>query len=108
MRNSALQHDSKDLSEQVALLRTQIEELAETVNGTKRTLVGRGGEVLDDALHTARDLIAKYGDSAKTMAKDAKDKAGEKLVEHSEAHPFTTIAAMVGIGFLAGWLFRRN
>jgi ElaB/YqjD/DUF883 family membrane-anchored ribosome-binding protein len=108
MRNSAAQYDGKELSQQIALMRTQLEELAHTVNGTKNTLVGRGGEVLDDALHSARDLIAKYGDNAKTMAKDAKDKAGETLIQQTEAHPFSTLAAIVGIGFLAGWLCRRR
>jgi ElaB/YqjD/DUF883 family membrane-anchored ribosome-binding protein len=111
MRNSATQHDSKDLSNQVALLRTQIEELAETVNGTKSSLIGRGEEVLEDTLRSAREMIAKYGDTAKSMAKDAaalKDKASGKLVEQTEAHPLTTLAAIVGIGFLAGWLCRRR
>ena len=111
MRNSATHHDGKDLSKQIALLRSQLEELAETVNGTRHSLIGRGEEVLEDALVSARELIAKYGDQAKSMAHEAvrlKDKAGEKLVEHTEAHPFTTLAAIVGIGFLAGWLCRRR
>jgi ElaB/YqjD/DUF883 family membrane-anchored ribosome-binding protein len=114
MRNSAT-HDgkdlAKDLTKQIALLRTQLDELAETVNGTGSTLVGRGEEVLEDALQSARELIAKYGDTAKAMAKDAarlKDKASDKLIEQTEARPFTTLAAIVGIGFLAGWLFRRR
>ena len=59
----------------------------------------------------ARELIAKYGDTAKAVAKDAarlRDKAGDTLIEHTEARPFTTLAAILGIGFLAGWLFRRH
>jgi len=111
MRNSATHHDGKDLARQITLLRTQLEELAETVNGTKSSLIGRGEEVLEDTLRSARELIAKYGDTAKAMAQDAaklKDKAGEKLIEHTEAHPFSTLAAIVGIGFLAGWLCRRR
>jgi ElaB/YqjD/DUF883 family membrane-anchored ribosome-binding protein len=112
MRNSATQqHDGKDLANQVALLRNQLEELAETVNGTKSSLIGRGEEVLEDTLRSAREMIAKYGDTAKAMAQDAaklKDKASDKLVEQTEAHPFTTLAAIVGIGFLAGWLCRRR
>ena len=114
MRNSAT-HDAKDLAKdltkQIALLRTQLDDLAETVNGTGSTLVGRGEEVLEDALRSARDLIAKYGDSAKAMARDAarlKDKASDTLIEQTETRPFTTLAAIAGIGFLAGWLFRRR
>jgi hypothetical protein len=30
------------------------------------------------------------------------------LIEHTEARPFTTLAALIGIGFLAAWLFRRS
>jgi ElaB/YqjD/DUF883 family membrane-anchored ribosome-binding protein len=111
MRNSATHHDGKDLAKQISLLRTQLEELAETVNGTKSSLIGRGEEVIEDTLRSARELIAKYSDTAKSMAQDAaklKDKASETLVEQTEAHPFTTLAALVGIGFLAGWLCRRR
>jgi len=71
----------------------------------------RAGKVADDSLRSARELIAKYGDTAKSMADDAinfKDKASAKLIEHTEARPLTTLAAIVGIGFLAGWLFRRH
>src|SRR4030088_1836100 len=112
MRNSAT-HDgkdlAKDLTKQIALLRTQLDDLAETVNVTGSTLVGRGEEVLDDALRSARELIAKYGETAKARAKDAariNDKATDALIEQTEVRPFTTLAAIVGIGFLAGWLFR--
>ena len=111
MRNTATQQNGKDLAKQIALLRSQLEELADTVNGTRHSLIGRGEEVLEDTLHSARDLIAKYSDQAKSMAHEAarlKDRAGEKLVEQTEAHPFSTLAAIVGIGFLAGWLFRRR
>jgi ElaB/YqjD/DUF883 family membrane-anchored ribosome-binding protein len=108
MRNSATHTNGKDLANQIALLRSQLEDLAETVNGTKSSLIGRGEEILEDALQSARDTIAKYGDSAKSMAHDAREKASAKLVEHTEAHPFATVAAIVGVGFLAGWLFRRR
>ena len=111
MRNSATHHDGKDLAKQIALLRTQLEDLAETVNGTKSSLIGRGEEVLEDTLRSARELIAKYGDTAKSMAQDAvklKDKASDTLVEQTEARPLTTLAALLGIGFLAGWLCRRR
>jgi len=45
------------------------------------------------------------------VAKDAaklRDKASDTLIEHTEARPFTTLAALIGIGFLAAWLFRRS
>jgi hypothetical protein len=30
------------------------------------------------------------------------------MVEQTEAHPLSTLAALIGIGFLAGYLFRRH
>ena len=38
----------------------------------------------------------------------AVDLATDKLLEHTETRPLTTVAAIVGIGFLAGWLCRRQ
>jgi ElaB/YqjD/DUF883 family membrane-anchored ribosome-binding protein len=73
--------------------------------------VARGEEALEETLRSARELIAKYGDTAKSIAKDTvrlKNKATDTLIEHTEARPLTTLAAIVGIGFLAGWLFRRH
>jgi ElaB/YqjD/DUF883 family membrane-anchored ribosome-binding protein len=110
MRNSAT-HNGKDLAKEIALLKTQLEDLADSVNGTGNSIVARGEEALEDTLRAARELVAKYGDAAKSIAQDTikmKDKAADTLIEHTEARPFTTLAAIIGIGFLAGWLCRRN
>src|SRR5215475_7263812 len=79
MRNSAT-HSGKELVKEIARLQTQLEDLAETVNA-------RGGEVAENSLRSARELIAKYGDTAKSMAEDAvnfKDKASVKVTAHTE------------------------
>ena len=110
MRNSA-SPESKDLAKQIALLRSQLDEVAETLNGTGDSLIQRGQETMKETLRSARELIAKYGDSAKAMADDAvrlKNKAADTLVQHTEERPLTTLAAILGIGFLAGWLLRRR
>ena len=110
MRNAAT-HNGKDLAKEIALLKAQLEELTESVNGTGNSIIARGEEAVEETLRSARDLIAKYGDTAKSIAQDAikmRDKATDRLVEHTEARPFTTVAAIAGIGFLAGWLFRRK
>jgi hypothetical protein len=81
------------------------------MSGTGQSMVARGEEALEETLNSARELIAKYGDTAKAIAEDTislKNKATDKLVEQTEAHPLTTLAAVVGIGFLAGWLCRRQ
>ena len=102
MRNSAT-HNGKDLAREIALLKVQLEELSDSVNGAGNSIVERGQEALEETLRSARELIAKYGDTAKL-----KNKATDTLIEHTEARPLTTLAAIVGIGFLAGWLWRRN
>jgi ElaB/YqjD/DUF883 family membrane-anchored ribosome-binding protein len=110
MRNSAT-HSGKDLAKEIALLKAQLDDLSDSVNGAGHSIVERGQEALEETLHSARELIAKYGDTAKSIAKDTvrlKNKATDTLIEHTEARPLTTLAAIVGIGFLAGWLFRRH
>jgi len=89
----------------------QLEELSDSVNGAGDSIVARGQQALDKTLRSARELIAKYGDTAKSIAKDAtrlKDRATDTLIEHTEARPLTILAAIIGVGFLAGWLCRRN
>ena len=110
MRNAAT-HNGKDLAREIALLKEQLDELAESVNGTGSSIVARGEAALEETLKSARELIAKYGDTAKAIVHDTaklKDKATDTLIEHTEAHPLTTLAAIIGVGFLAGWLCRRN
>lgn len=110
MRNSA-SHQTKDLAKQIALLRSQLDDLADSVGDTGDGLLQRGGEKLEETMRSARELIAKYGDSAKAMADEVarfKEKATDTLVEHTEERPLTTLAAILGMGFLAGWLFRRR
>jgi ElaB/YqjD/DUF883 family membrane-anchored ribosome-binding protein len=110
MRNAAT-HNGKDLAREITLLKEQLDELSESVNGTGSSIVARGEAALEETLRSARELVAKYGDTAKSIAQDTaklRDNATDTLIEHTEAHPLTTLAAIIGVGFLAGWLCRRN
>lgn len=110
MRNAATQN-GKDLAREIALLKEQLEELADSVNGTGSSIVARGEAALEETLRSARELVAKYGDTAKAIAEDTaslKAKATDTLIEQTEARPLTTLAAIIGVGFLAGWLCRRS
>lgn len=103
--------NGKDLAKEITLLKAQLEELTESMSGTGHSMVAKGEEAVEETLKSARELIAKYGDTAKAIAQDTidlKNKATDKIVEHTEARPLTTIAAVIGIGFLAGWLCRRQ
>lgn len=103
--------NGKDLAKEISLLKAQLEELTNSMGGTGESIVVRGEEAVEETLRSARELIAKYGDTAKAVAQDTidlKNKATDKLIEQTEARPLTTLAAVVGIGFLAGWLCRRQ
>jgi ElaB/YqjD/DUF883 family membrane-anchored ribosome-binding protein len=107
---SAATHNGKDLAREISLLKEQLEELADTVNGTGSSIVSRGEAAVEETLKSARELVAKYGDAAKSIADDTiklRNKATDTLIEHTEARPLTTLAAIIGVGFLAGWLCRR-
>ena len=111
-RHAQCRHPQRQGSgREIALLKAQLEELADSVNGTGNSIVARGEAAIEETLRSARELIAKYGDTAKSIAQDTaklKDKATDTLIEHTEARPLTTLAAIIGVGFLAGWLCRRN
>ena len=110
MRNAAT-HTGKELAREITLLRQQLEDLADSVNGTGNSMVARGEAAIEETLKSAREMVAKYGDTAKAFAQDTaklKDRATDTLIEQTETRPLTTFAAIVGIGFLAGWLFRRH
>ena len=108
---AASHHNGKDLAKEIALLKTQLEELTESMSGTGQSIAARGEEAIEETLKSARALIAKYGDTAKSVAQDTinlKNKATDTLIEQTETRPLTTVAAIVGIGFLAGYLCRRS
>ena len=92
--------DTKDLAEQIALLRGELETLAKTVNGGGESLLDKGQAALEDVLKSGRDLVARYD--------EIKGKASDAVIEQAEARPLTTVAAIAGLGFLLGYLLRRR
>ena len=66
-------------------------------------------------LETAQAIIDDYSDGAKEttkalMQKSAKlrDDATDTLIETVKERPIATLATVIGIGFLAGYLCRRS
>ena len=55
MRNSAT-HSGKDLAKEIALLKAQLDDLSDSVNGAGNSIVERGQEALEETLHSAREL----------------------------------------------------
>ena len=84
MRNTAT-HGSKDLANEIALLKKQLDDLSSSVSDLGELVFARGEAAID-----------------------AVKKAKDTLIEHTETRPLTTLAVVAGIGFLAGLLYRRN
>jgi ElaB/YqjD/DUF883 family membrane-anchored ribosome-binding protein len=84
MRSAGI-HNGKDLAHQIYLLKKQLDDLSSSVADSGQSILASGETVLD-------------------TVKKAKD----SLVEQTETRPLTTLAAVAGIGFLVGWLYRRT
>ena len=65
--------------------------------------------------NAAQGFVDDYAESAREVADELvrktgemRDKATGSLIETVEARPFATLAAILGLGFLAGYLCRRS
>ena len=83
MRSSATH--SGNLANEIALLKKQLDELSSSATDSGESFVARGEALLADI-------------------RNAKD----SLIAQTEKRPLTTLAAVAGIGFLAGLLYRRD
>lgn len=114
---------SKDLIKEINALKAQLKKLsaameADASEGVSRAVgavEAKSKEAIDDAIETAQSFIDEYADNAKEYAtalarksEQIRDSAANSLVETVQARPFGTLAAVIGIGFLAGFLCRRG
>ena len=90
-------------------------DATEGVNRAVDAVETKSKEAIDDAIETAQNFIDEYAESAKDYAAalgkksgQIRDNAANSLVETVQARPFGTLAAVIGIGFLAGFLCRRG
>jgi ElaB/YqjD/DUF883 family membrane-anchored ribosome-binding protein len=119
---SRTQASSKDLVKEITALKAQLRKLstameADANDGVKSALSAievKSRAAIDDALEAAQSFIDDQTDAARditdaVLEKSAKvrDAATDSLIETVQARPFATLAAVVGIGFLAGFLCRR-
>ena len=125
MRGNGTSHSipSKDLIKEINALKTQLKRVSDAMandagDGMNRAIdavESKGRETIDDAVEAAQRFIDDYTDTAKDTASrlarkssEIRDSAAESLVETVQARPFGTLAAVIGIGFLAGYLCRRT
>jgi ElaB/YqjD/DUF883 family membrane-anchored ribosome-binding protein len=114
---------SKDLVKEINALKAQLKRVSDTMandasDGMNRAIdavESKSRETIDDAVDAAQRFIDEYSETAKETASrlarassQVRDSAADSLVETVQARPFGTLAAVIGIGFLAGYLCRRT
>lgn len=114
---------SKELIKEINALKAQLKKLSSAMesdanDGVNRAISAietKSKEAIDNAIDAAQDFIDDYAENAKEAASalgkktaEMRDNAADSLVESVQARPFGTLAVMLGLGFLAGYLCRRN
>ncbi len=120
--NGTSQHSHKDLVKEINALKVQLKKLSvaleaeanEGVSHAMGAIEARSKQAIDNVIETAQDFIDEYADSAADMAArltkktaQAREAATDSLVEAVETRPLATLAALLGVGFIAGYLCRR-
>ena len=119
MRANGTATATRDLVKEISVLKAQLRKLSTAIekdagNGIS-DLQTKSKETIDEVIETAQAFIDEYSDSAREttkalMEKSARlrDDATDTLVETVKARPIATLATVIGIGFLAGYLCRRS
>ena len=112
----------KDLVKEINALKAQLKKLstameAEASDGANRALdavESKSKQAIDSVIDAAQNFIDDYGDLARDRvdaltrkSSELREKATESLIETVQERPLGTLAAIIGIGFLAGYLCRR-
>jgi ElaB/YqjD/DUF883 family membrane-anchored ribosome-binding protein len=125
MRGNGTSHSipSKDLIKEINALKAQLKRVSDAMandasDGMSRAIdavESKSRETIDDAVEAAQRFVDDYTDTAKDTASRLarkssaiRDSAADSLVETVQARPFGTLAAVIGIGLLAGYLCRRT
>jgi len=121
-QNGAAMH-TKEINKEIAALKARLSDLADSIDIDEIEGIGkaisrievRSKEAVGDAAKAAQALLedvpklAKaYGASIADNAKAVGESATNTVVEAVKARPLGSIAAIIGIGFLAGYLCRRD
>ena len=120
--NGTSQHSQRDLVKEINALKAQLKKLSaalesEANDGVSRAMGAietRSKQAIDHAIEAAEEFIDEYADSAADMAArltkktaQVREAATDSLVDAVETRPLATLAALLGLGFLAGYLCRR-
>jgi ElaB/YqjD/DUF883 family membrane-anchored ribosome-binding protein len=120
---TATANSTKDLVKEISVLKAQLKKLSTSIekdasnglNGALSDLQVKSKETIDEVIETAQAFIDEYSDSAKEATKalmqksaQLRDDATDTLIETVKERPIATLATVIGIGFLAGYLCRRS
>jgi ElaB/YqjD/DUF883 family membrane-anchored ribosome-binding protein len=123
MRANGTTATTKDLVKEISTLKAQLKKLSTSIEkeagngigGALSDLQVKSKEAIDEVIETAQAFIDGYSDSARETTKallnrsaELRDEATETVIETVKARPLASLAAVVGIGFLAGYLCRRS
>jgi ElaB/YqjD/DUF883 family membrane-anchored ribosome-binding protein len=123
MRGNGHSIPSKELVKEINALKMQLRRVSDAMasdasDGVNRAIdavESKSRETIDEAVDAAQRFLDDYTETAKDTAgklarksSQMRDSAADSLVETVQARPFGTLAAVIGIGFLAGYLCRRQ
>ena len=123
MRQNGTAMHTKDVQKEIAALKARLNDLADSIDADDIDGIGkaisrieaRSKEAMGDAakaaqafLDDAPKLAKAYGASIADNAKALGESATNTVVEAVKSRPLGSIAAIIGIGFLAGYLCRRD
>jgi ElaB/YqjD/DUF883 family membrane-anchored ribosome-binding protein len=119
---SRTQRSGKDLVKEISVLKSQLKKLSsameadatEGVDGAVSAIQLKSRAAIDDAIEAATSFLDEQTGNAKELADSALEKASEmrdaaadNLIKTVKERPLATLAAVIGIGFVAGLLCRR-
>ncbi len=120
---TAKANSTRDLNKEISVLKAQLKKLSTSIekdasnglNGALGDIQAKSKETIDEVIETAQAFLDEYSDSARETTKalmqksaQLRDDATDTLIETVKERPIATLAAVIGIGFVAGYLCRRS
>ncbi len=120
---TATANSTRDLIKEISVLKAQLKKLSTSIekdasnglNGALGDIQAKSKETIDEVIETAQAFLDEYSDSARETTKalmqksaQLRDDATDTLIETVKERPIATLAAVIGIGFVAGYLCRRS
>ena len=109
MRNgTATAQSAKDIQKELKMLKAKLAELADSIQEDVETASDTASSIFAGAPKIAKAYGEELMESALSGAKGLGDIAAKQVMASIKERPAGTLAALVGIGFLAGYLCHRS